>query len=460
MKHQGAEPKIIFDLDGTLTDFNKFIRKNAIKYFEKKYHLSMVHPDALEIEDIFDILRSLEKSGYSTQDAVVMQKHMLDRFWVSHRFIMFSLLGRFRPGAKQVVNMLKKSGFRIEIHSSRAKTSERSMLGWIARCFTAWQFRLNGIFLKKDQFFYYVNDSEKLEGVLNAHPLFVIDDKPCMLKHLTEHGLKTICVAGTHNQTVPPFENMERIDSFRGGGMERKVEKLLGKSNWECHKKEAASARFFCRLTWAKAVIEKIFRPVVLHSENRLLEKEKGVIYAPNHRSTLDPLLIESVIMENVHWAALARFFRGEDSLFNNSKNPVLCRVTKYVFYKLEYFPIDRKRDNPYANNITSINNMCLFLKNKYKIGIFAEGTTRRPVGQDFGEFDDSFLRIARKTEAWIQPITLFWTGLSGKRCKVIVNFGKPFQLKDMEVDDGMRKFLEIQKNALRENQEAFAKLI
>lgn len=451
--------KIIFDLDGTLTDFNKFIRKNAIQYFEKKYHLSMVHPDALEIEDIFDIQRSLEESGYSTQDAMARQKQMLNRFWMSYRFIGFSLFGRFRPGARQVINSLKKVGFQIEIHSSRSKTTERSMIGRIARCLTAWQFRLNGIFLKKGQFYYYANDSDKLEGVLKAQPLFAVDDKPWMIERLTESGLKTICIAGIHNNTVPLSGNMERMDSFLEDEMKRTIEKLLGKNNWECHKKEAASAMFFRRLTWTRAVIEKMFRPVILHPEDRIMEKGKGIIFAPNHRSTLDPLLIESIITENVHWAALLRFFRGEDSLFNNSKNPVLCRVTKYVFHKLEYFPIDRKWDNPHANNMTSIRNMCLFLKNGYKVGIFAEGTTRRPVGQDFGEFDDSFLRLAKKTGAWVQPITLFWTGFSGKKCKVIVNFGKPFQLKDMEVGEAMQKFLEMQKDALRENREVSAKL-
>lgn len=447
--------KIIFDLDGTLTDFNKFIQENAIDYFEKKHHMNVQNPDALEIEDIFSIQKSLEASGYTPEDALAQQKHILNQFWVSHRFIKFSLFGRFRPGARRFIDSLRKDGFHIEIHTSRSRTCERCMPGIIARGFTVLQFRLNGVFLKRRQFFFYPDDTAKLGGVIKAQPLLVFDDKPWMIERLSEAGLKTICVAGRHSSAVLPTENVESIHSFHEDELEQKLAKLFGRSNWECHKKETASAKFFRRLTGFKPIIEKLFHPIILHPENRISENSKGVIFAPNHRRTLDPLLIECILLENIHWAALLRFFRAEDSLFNNSKNPVLCRMTKYIFQRLEYFPIDRKRDNPQANNMASIKNMCLFLKNGYKIGIFAEGTTRRPAGQDFGCFDDSFLRLAQKTEAWIQPITIFWPEPSGKGCGVVLNFGRPFQLKGMGIEEAMQHYLEIQRNALMENKEA-----
>ena len=47
--------KIIFDTDGTLTNFNKFINLNALKYFEQEYGMKIVNPKALELEDIFDM---------------------------------------------------------------------------------------------------------------------------------------------------------------------------------------------------------------------------------------------------------------------------------------------------------------------------------------------------------------------------------------------------------------------
>lgn len=189
-----------------------------------------------------------------------------------------------------------------------------------------------------------------------------------------------------------------------------------------------------------------MFHPIVLNPQNIISDKKEGIIYAPNHRSTLDPLVIESVFTEPIHWAALKRFFQGEDSIFNNSKNPILCKITKNVFYRLGYFPIERKSDNPNANNLESLMQMNLFLKNGYKIGIFAEGTTRKGEKQDFGTFDDSFLRLAKKNKAWIQPITLLWINFPGAKHKVIVNFGQAFQMKDLDIEEGMKLFMEIQK--------------
>lgn len=34
--------KIIFDFDGVLTDFNRFIQENGIDYFQKRFHMTVV----------------------------------------------------------------------------------------------------------------------------------------------------------------------------------------------------------------------------------------------------------------------------------------------------------------------------------------------------------------------------------------------------------------------------------
>lgn len=444
--------KIIFDFDGTLTDFNRFIQENAINFFQKKYHMEIVSPDELEIEDIFDIQNTLERFGYSKQEAETIKKRMLQHFWISHRFIKFSLLSRFRPGVRQCINRLKKQGFTIEIHSSRAKTSEDSFIGMIARWLSTWQCSLNGTFLRQQQFFFYPNDEEKVKGILNRHPLLVFDDKEQIVMQLAQAGMKVLCVSGVHNKNVLPSENVELLNSFEQDDIEKKVEKLLGKINWTCHKREVKSLKFFGKLSKTTFFLRKIFHPMVLHSENLAAKSNVGIIYAPNHRSTLDPLIIESVLPEPIHWAALKRFFEGKDSVFNNSKNPVLCKMTKYVFRRLEYFPVERKCDNPNANNMISLKDMDLFLKNGYKVGIFAEGTTRREKGEDFGHFDDAFLRLAKRNMAWVQPITLLWLEEPKDKCKVIVNFGKAFRMEGMSVDEGMKRFMEIQRAGLEEN--------
>lgn len=81
--------KVIFDIDGTLTDFNIFIQKYAIPYFKRKYFWEIINPDELEIEDIFDICNVLMRTGISHQEAVRIKEKILNDFWVSHRFIQF-----------------------------------------------------------------------------------------------------------------------------------------------------------------------------------------------------------------------------------------------------------------------------------------------------------------------------------------------------------------------------------
>lgn len=444
--------KIIFDFDGVLTDYNQFIQKNAIPYFQKKYHMAVVRPDALELEDIFDIQNVLENYGYSVQESANISEKILNQFWISHRFVKFSLLNRFRKGVRGYINYLKKQGIFIEIHSSRSKTCESSLVGVIARSFSVWQCRLNGLFLKRNQIFFYTDDKEKIDGILKSNPTIVFDDKPQIVKQLAENDVKVICVSGIHNKMVLPSKNVEIVHVFDKNEIEQKIEKLLGKANYVCHKRELCSAIFFNKLVKAKFIFELLFYPIVLHPENIISEKREGIIYAPNHRSTLDPLVVESVLEEHIHWAALARFFTGEDSIFNNSKNPILCRVTQDLLRKLECFPIDRKTDNPDADNLKSLKNMVLFVKNGYKIGIFAEGTTKRPKGQDFGLFDDAFLYLAKRTMAWVQPITLLWNETSDTKFKVIINFGQPFQVGEMSIEESMRYFMQIQKSALKEN--------
>lgn len=443
--------KIIFDLDGTLTDFNKFVQRNAVSYFKRKYHMSIINSDALEIEDIFDIKNVLMQAGYSLREAEEKERNILNRFWISPRFIKFSLFSRFRPGTRKYFNSLRKDGFDVEIHSSRSKTCEKGFVGLVARMFTRWQCRLNGILLQKEKITFYRNDTEKVESILQACPLIIFEDKPWVIERLTEKGLKVICIETPYNKNIQSGKNVQLVRSFRGE-VESKIEKLLGRNSWNCHKKEASSAKFLHNIIWTSSLIQKKFRPIILHPQRRIHNSKTGIIYAPNHRSTLDPLIIESIVQENIHWAALLRFFMGEDSIFNNSKNPILRSVTKYMFHKLEYFPVERIQDNSNANNITSLQNMCLFLNNGYKIGIFAEGTTRRTSGQEFGEFDGTFLRLAEKYDAWIQPVTLLWTELPKTKNRVIVNFGSPFRILDGNIEKAMRHFTKVQKMCLEEN--------
>lgn len=198
----------------------------------------------MEIEDIFDIHNVLIKAGYSVEEARNIQRHMLNRFW-SGRFVKFSLLSRFRPGVRKCINNLRKQGFVIEIHTSRARTCEGNLVGLIARTFSVWQCWLNGAFLRKKHFCFYADDNKKINAIIKRQPMVVFDDKRQIIEQLAEKGVKIICICGLHNGTFSPSKNIETLDQYDEGEIERKIEALVGKANLECHRKENLSARFF-----------------------------------------------------------------------------------------------------------------------------------------------------------------------------------------------------------------------
>ena len=129
------------------------------------------------------------------------------------------------------------------------------------------------------------------------------------------------------------------------------------------------------------------------------------------------------------------------------------------MFKSLEYFPIERTSDNPKANNLQSMKDMDSFLKINSQIGIFAEGTTRRPEGSDFGTFDPAFLTLAKRNNAWIQPITSLWIKELDLKNKLIVNYGEAFKVGNKNIEDAMTYFLQIQKQSLEENKKVYSEL-
>ena len=66
--------RIIFDLDGTITDFNCFIEKIALPYFKRKYRLDIVNLDKLEIEDILNMQPIFKKNNSPFMPAMLVGK--------------------------------------------------------------------------------------------------------------------------------------------------------------------------------------------------------------------------------------------------------------------------------------------------------------------------------------------------------------------------------------------------
>lgn len=445
--------KVCFDVDGTLTNYSGFVNNTAIKYFKNKYNMEVINPNALELEDIFDIKNVLIKNGYSEQDAEIKTKEIVNKFWISYRYVKYSLLFPFRSGVKETIKKLQQDGFEVEVATSRAKTCENNMVGKVARKFTLWQFSINGIKIKKENIKFYPDDERKLEGLKQSNADIVFDDKRGIVNPVSQFA-NAICVNEKYNQdNLEP--NITRINGFRNGEAINTIKKIVGEQEYDYLKRIKVSDKHYDIII--KSLLFFVlnrYKPIVLHREN-LLDKSQRVIYSSNHRKTLDPIIIVATTKIGIHWAALKRFFDGKDSIFNNSKKPLLCNITSKGFKKLEFFPIDRKKDNPTASNSQAIKDMEIFLKLGEPVGIFGEGTTNKEIDKkDFNKFCDTFLRLANSSDAWVQPVTCLWLDDIKSKHKVIVNYGEPFKVKNMTIEDSMDYFMKIQNQSLNEIKE------
>jgi len=442
--------KISVDTDGTKTDFSKFIRSYE-KYFIKNHNMPIVNHRGLEVEEVYDIENTLISRGYTADEAANETKRIVKKFWVSApRFINFSLLSRFRDGVTKRLNELKRQGHELEIDTARDKTTETNIVGKVARNFTLCQYALNGLFLQRKRISFYANDDEKIEGIKRKGSKLVFDDKPYVIEKVSKFT-KVICVNNPHNENKQFNENVFRIDNFSKIEIETSLKALFGERDYEYILRNANAEKFFQSLKpFLKPLFLRTFNPILLNEQNII--RDGSVIYAPNHRSTLDPLAVITALEEPIHWVALKRFFTGNDSIFNNSKNPILCKLTSYVFKKMELIPIERKMDNENADNIQSFEDINGFLRIGGRIGIFPEGTTlKKPYTTDFGHFRSSFLTVAEENNSHIQPITIYWIKNLGLKEKVIINFGKAFKVENMSIEEGMEHYSKIQQENMKE---------
>lgn len=208
-------------------------------------------------------------------------------------------------------------------------------------------------------------------------------------------------------------------------------------------------------------IVDKCFHPIILNSEQ--VPFDDPVVFAPNHRSTLDPFIISTSVKKPIHWEALKRFFDAKDSIFNNSKNVVLRYTTAVMFRMIGAVPLERKQDLPkdgdnaqrIANNLKSIEKINQYLQLGGAAGIFPEGTTNKnPEEKNLGSMEPTLIKSAKDKEAWLQPVAIVWIKNPNIKNKVIVNFLQAYKVNsELSVKQALREYIEILNSGIEENK-------
>ena len=159
-------------------------------------------------------------------------------------------------------------------------------------------------------------------------------------------------------------------------------------------------------------LLKIIFRPKVIGKEN--IPNDGSLIFAGNHKHAVDPTLVMSSTNRIVHYMAKEELFKGLHGI---------------IFKKIGLIKIYRNKSNPHA--IIEAENI---LNNGGTIGVFPEGT-RNKTDKELLKFRHGAAVLAKKTNTKILPFAI-----KGKyrvfRRGVIIEFGKPIDVCNMEIED------------------------
>ncbi len=167
----------------------------------------------------------------------------------------------------------------------------------------------------------------------------------------------------------------------------------------------------FC--VFVTGIFKIIFRLSFEGVEN--IPKKGGYVYASNHRSNADPILITLKIKK--HCAYMAK-----EELFKNPFFSLLIRA-------FGAFPVVRGK-----GDMTVINDSVERLKKGKNLVIFPEGT--RSKDGKVGRGKTGVALIAAKSNVDVIPVGICYEGKLGFRTKIVVKYGKPISASTLKVSE------------------------
>lgn len=152
-------------------------------------------------------------------------------------------------------------------------------------------------------------------------------------------------------------------------------------------------------------IFMKLYRPKYIGINN--IPKQGPIILAGNHTSKLDPLLLMSTTKRCIHFLAKIELFQGPKKMF---------------FQRVGIIPVDRKRKNPEAINLTND-----YLSKNEVIGIFPESTINK-TRDIILPFRYGAVKFAKETGTKIIPFSITNKYKLFKK-SVIICFDKPYKV-------------------------------
>lgn len=185
---------ICCDVDGTLTDFERFVLKYGVIFLKKFYNLTDLEIDyeGYDLDEVF-INQKLEE--YFKKMYGISKEEVLNKFW--NIFYPLYISQKLKPGASQFFRKLTEDS-ELFITTSRKKSTSKSLLGLFVRKTIIAQLRLN--FIPYNKVLFFEDDDSKMEYIKRINPILVFDDKPTIINELMNDGLRVICQDASYNR--------------------------------------------------------------------------------------------------------------------------------------------------------------------------------------------------------------------------------------------------------------------
>ncbi len=166
-----------------------------------------------------------------------------------------------------------------------------------------------------------------------------------------------------------------------------------------------------CKLIYT-TLLKVLYRPTAIGIEN--IPEDGPVIFAGNHRHAFDPVVVMTHTKRIVHYMAKESLFKGLHGI---------------LFKQIGLIKVYRTKNNPEA-----VESAVELLKSGGTLGIFPEGT-RNKTEEHLLRFKHGAVRIAKEANSKIVPFAI-----KGEyklfRKKLIIEFGKPIDVSEMELEE------------------------
>lgn len=204
--------RIFCDIDGTLTDFEKFVNMYSPQYM-KKYGWKIDNPYGYDIDQLFSIKEKLSRVGLNNTEKEYECEKIVRQFW--NIYYLKYLFTPMRFGVHNTSMQIKKQGWELVIITSRKKATERDFLGHLVYLTIRLQLWLNGVHY--DKLIICANDIKKIRIIKKCLPDVLIEDKPEIINQVGDI-IPTICIKSSYNMeqekaycTVGGFNNIFEV---------------------------------------------------------------------------------------------------------------------------------------------------------------------------------------------------------------------------------------------------------